>query len=115
MIAEIWSGRASAERLDAVTTELQAKIQAKIKSTSACRGAYVLRRQLDGGQYEILILTVYEPERGSRGSGAGQPDASALPDLGATVISYEVVTDPARTLLYAELSRRFPLRRAALR
>lgn len=115
MIAEIWSGRTSAERRDAVTKQLQAKIQAKMQSTSACRGAYVLQRQLDGGQYEILLLTLYEPQRGATRDGTAHRDAPPLTDFGDTLTCYEVITDPARTLLYAELSRRFPPRMMAPR
>lgn len=114
MIAEIWSGRTSAEHRDSVTTALQAQIQAKMKSTSACRGAYVLQRQLDDGQYEILLLTLYEPQRGATG-GAQHCQPPSLSGFGDTLTCYEVITDPARTLLYAELSRRFPPRMMAPR
>lgn len=110
MIAEIWSGRVRAERRAAVATELQAAIQEKMKATSACRGAYLLQRQLERGEYEILLLTLYEPERDSARNGA--PPSS---DFGDTLTRYEVVTDPVRTLLYAELSRRFPPRSMAPR
>jgi hypothetical protein len=110
MIAEIWSGPISAERRDTVTKQLQAHIQAKIQSTSACKGAYLLQRQLDGDRFEILILMLYEPR-----SGTENREASPLGDFADTLTCYEVVTDPARTLLYAELNRRFPLRMMAPR
>jgi hypothetical protein len=115
VIAEIWSGRTSAARRDAVTTELQARIQTKMKTASACRGAYVLQRPLEGDQYEILLLTLYEPERGSSREAPGHPDATPLCDFGDTLTRYEVITDPVRSLLYAELSRRFPPRMMAPR
>lgn len=115
MIAEIWSGRTSAERRDTVTTALQAHIQAKMKSTSACRGAYVLQRPLECGQYEILLLTLYEPQRESTGRTVEACEEPPLSDFGDTLTCYEVITDPVRTLLYAELSRRFPPRMMAPR
>jgi len=115
VIAEIWSGRIRAERRDAVTTELQAAIQQKMKTTGACRGAYVLQRQLESGEYEILLLTLYEPQRDSPPKGAPHRGAPSSSDFADTPTCYEVVTDPVRTLLYAELSRRFPPRMMAPR
>lgn len=106
MIAEIWSGRTRSEHRDTVTRQLQATIEAKIKSAAGCRGAYLLQRQIDADQVETLILTLYEPGRGSE---------SPREDRDGTVTCYEVITDPPRTLLYAELSRRFPLRSMAPR
>ena len=123
MIAQIWRGRTRDDDRNDFTNLLQARIQAEVASSSACRGAYVLQRQIEGGQAESLVLTLYDPT--SRGGCAREqtPQPSLPSDKEArlligcdlTAVRYDVIIDPQRALLYAELRRRFPLRFAAPR
>lgn len=123
MIAQIWRGRTRDDDRDDFTSLLQARIQAEVASSSACRGAYVLQRQIGGGQAESLVLMLYDPSSpgGSTREQSAQPpppsDREARLLLGCDLTStcYDVVIDPERALLYAELRRRFPLRFAGPR
>lgn len=123
MIAQIWRGRTRADDRNDFTNLLQARIQAEVASSSACRGAYVLQRQVEGDQAESLVLTLYDPASHG-GSVREQTPRSLLPSdkearllLGCdpTPARYDVIVDPQRALLYAELCRRFPLRFAGPR
>jgi hypothetical protein len=123
MIAQIWRGRTRVDDSNDFTGLLQARIQTELASSPVCLGAYVLQRQVENGQAESLVLTLYD--RGSAG-GAGR-DANIEPtapsDREARLLlgcdpapaRYEVIIDPQRAVLYAELRRRFPLRFAAPR
>ena len=123
MIAQIWRGRTRADDSNDFTGLLQARIQAELASSRVCLGAYVLQRRIDDGQAESLVLTLYD--RGSVGASGREMNADpTLPSreearllLGCdpTPASYEVIVDPHRAVLYAELRRRFPLRFAAPR
>ncbi|HXS21270.1 MAG TPA: hypothetical protein VN735_08545 [Steroidobacteraceae bacterium] len=123
MIAQIWRGRTRDDDRNDFTNLLQARIQAEVASSSACRGAYVLQRQIEGGQAESLVLTLYDPTSlgGSKHEQTPQPsppsDKEARLLLGCDLTSarYDVIIDPQRALLYAELRRRFPLRFAGPR
>lgn len=122
MIAQIWRGRTRADDRHDFTDLLQARIQAEVAGSSACRGAYVLQRQIEGGQAESLVLTLYDPTSlGSKREQTPQPSAPSDKEvrllLGCDLTSarYDVIIDPQRALLYAELRRRFPLRFAAPR
>lgn len=123
MIAHIWRGRTRAEDRHDFTSLLRAQMQAGLASSNACRGAYVLQRQIESGQVESLVLTLYDQR--SLGS-AGRGESFALPlisDREARFLvgsdpvpeRYEVIIDPRRALLYADLRRRFPSRIVALR
>lgn len=123
MIAQIWRGRTRVDDSHEFTRLLQARIQAEIATAKACQGAYVLQRQIEGGQAESLVLTLYDHRSGL----ISRPDESlAAPPLSEqetrllvgcdpTPARYDVITDPRRARLYAELRRRFPLRIAAVR
>ena len=123
MIAQIWRGRTRADDSHDFTRLLQARIQAELESSPVCLGAYVLQRRIDDGHAESLVLTLYD-----RGSASGSKrdanieptapsggEAHLLVSCDPTPARYEVIIDPNRTVLYAELRRRFPLRFAAPR
>lgn len=114
MIAQIWRGRTRADDLIDFTALLEKRVQAELADSSACRGAYVLQRPIGNRQVESLVLTLYDRP------GPSPPvvsDREARFLLGSDPVSprYEVIIDPRRAQLYAELRRRFPLRFAALR
>jgi len=123
MIAQIWRGRTRADDRSDFTSLLQARIQAELAGSRVCQGAYLLQRHIEEGQVESLILTLYD--RGPLGCGGGEENLQPLPPsdeearllLGRDLTSarYDVIVDPPRALLYAELRRRFPLRFAAPR
>jgi hypothetical protein len=114
MIAHIWRGRTRAGDLTDFTSLLEARVQAQLAASNACRGAYVLQRPIENSQVESLVLTLYDPRAPAP---AVVSDTEARFLLGSDPVSarYDVVIDPRRAQLYAELRRRFPLRFAALR
>jgi|SRR5215469_6357596 len=123
MIAQIWRGLTRADDRHDFTSLLQSRMQAELASSNDCCGAYVLQRPIASSQVESLVLTLYD--HGSLGSARRAAQNDVLPvsaqearlllggDL--TPARYEVIIDPQRALLYAELARRFPLRFAAPR
>jgi hypothetical protein len=122
MIAQIWRGRTRADDSHDFTSLLQARLQAELAMSRACQGGYLLQRQTEDGQAESLVLTLYDhgSAGAERGAGPGLPHLSekeARLLLGGDPIAarYQVILDPPRALLYAELRRRFPLRIAAPR
>lgn len=122
MIAQIWRGRTRADDSHDFTSLLQARLQAELAISKACQGGYLLQRQTEDGQAESLVLTLYD----HRSARAERPEKAGLPHLSETEMRlltggdpiatrYQVILDPPRALLYAELRRRFPLRIAAPR
>jgi hypothetical protein len=123
MIAQIWRGRTRADDRNDFTSLLQARIQAELASSRVCQGAYVLQRQIEDGQLESLVLTLYNTgplgtsgrEQSLQASAPSAEEARLLLGCDPTSARYEVIVDPPRALLYAELRRRFPMRFAAPR
>jgi len=116
-LAQLWRGTARAGDRDVLAGVLQARIQTALAATEGCRGAYVLQRPIERGEVETLVLTLYEGVGlGSGGTcGAGLPALSdaekrLLITADGCAVCYEVLADPGRMRLYADLSRRFPLR-----
>lgn len=124
MIAQIWRGLTRADDRHDFTSLLQARMQVELAASNECLGAYVLQRQMERSQVESLVLTLYDREplvNSGRSDKADPPspvsakEARLLLSGDPTPAQYEVIIDPQRALLYAELRRRFPLRFAALR
>ncbi|HEY1890159.1 MAG TPA: hypothetical protein VGG63_07125 [Steroidobacteraceae bacterium] len=113
MIAQIWRGRTRADDLTEFTRLLEERVQTQM-AAAICLGAYVLQRPLESSQAESLVLTLYD-----RPSPSAPPisdkEARFLLSCDPAPAGYEVVIDPRRARLYADLRRRFPLRIAALR
>lgn len=123
MIAQIWRGRTRAEDRHDFTRALQETIQSELAISKACRGAYVLQREIEWGQTESLVLTLYDPgPLGGRARDESHDPTSRSGKAAHLLVScepipvrYEVVVDPRRALLHARLRRGFPLRIAAPR
>lgn len=83
----------------------------------------MLQRQIEDGQLESLVLTLYNSgplgisgrEQSLQPSAPSAEEARLLIGCDPTSARYEVIVDPPRALLYAELRRRFPMRFAAPR
>lgn len=122
MIAQLWRGSTRAADRHVFASLVQARVQAVLAGSEGCRGAYVLQREVQQDQVETLVLMLH----------AGAPFASDRDqELGPVILSaagkrllvaheesaarYAVLNDPGRTLLYADLARRFPLRMMAPR
>jgi len=116
-VAKLWRSTTQVAHRDVLARLLQARIQAAIADSSACRGAYVLQRPTERGEVETLVLALYEGARLGDGGACGG-DLLALCDAekhlllvaDESTVRYDVLTDPGRMRLYADLSRRFPLR-----
>lgn len=114
MIAQIWRGRTRAGDLDDFTRLLEERALKELEASRACHGTYVLQRPIEMSQVESLVLTLYDRP---------SPPAPLLSNKEARFLLgsdpapalYEVIIDPRRARLYADLRRRFPLRIAALR
>lgn len=121
MIAKIWRGLTRAGDRHDFMSLLQARVQAQLATSRACLGAYVLQREIAGSQAESLVLTLHHEAAHATSPGECDPpaisekEARLLLGYDPTAASYEVMIDPQRAVLYAELRRRFPLRFAAPR
>lgn len=113
MIAQIWRGRTRADDLTDFTRLLEERVQTEL-AAATCRGAYLLQRPIESSQVESLVLTLYERPSPTAPL-VSDKEASFLLGSDPAPARYDVVIDPRRAQLYAELRRRFPLRFAALR
>jgi|SRR5690348_8356493 len=121
LIAQIWHGVTPAADREACVARLLAGIQAALVDCATCKGAYLLARPTDGGDVELVVLSLF------RGAGRiSSHDGAALYQtavfdgqlplvLDRSIAVYEVLTEPHRTLSHANLQRRFPLRLMAPR
>jgi hypothetical protein len=121
LIAQIWRGVTPTADRDACVAQLLGAVHAALVDSTTCRGAFLLTRPTDGTDVELLVLSLF------RGAGPiASHDGAALYRaaafdgplplvLDSSVAVYEVLAEPQRTLSYAALRRRFPLRLMAPR
>lgn len=117
MVAQIWRGMTRAADREGCVARLLAAIHTALEESATCKGAYLLTRPTGDDQVELMVLilfggaavaTCHEPETLCRA--AAVFDRALAVTSERSVAIYEVATDPRRTLSYANLRRRFPLR-----
>lgn len=95
---------------------LLAAIHTALADCRTCRGAYLLSGRADDTHSELMVLTLFagmpvtachEDQALYRAAVFDQPPPCAF---NSSIALYEVLTEPRRTLSYANLRRRFPLR-----
>jgi hypothetical protein len=116
LIAQIWRGVTRAAEREACVAQLLAAIHTALVDSRTCKGTYLLTRPTDDAGIELMVLTLFE----GRAVAACHEDEALyraavfdgpLPcAFNKSVAVYEVLTEPRRTLAYANLRRRFPLR-----
>lgn len=78
MMAQLWRGSTRVADRHVFASLVQARIQATLSGPEACKGAYVLQRQVRQGEIETLVLMLYE---GARVAAGGQePDMVVIPE-----------------------------------
>ncbi|MGH8202733.1 MAG: hypothetical protein ACREVO_20585 [Steroidobacteraceae bacterium] len=116
MIAQIWRGVTRAAEREACVAHLLAAIHTALVDPRTCKGAYLLSRPTNDVEVELMVLTLFEgiavtachdDEALYRAAVFDRPLPRAF---NKSVAVYEVLTEPRRTLSYANLRRRFPLR-----
>jgi hypothetical protein len=116
LIAQIWRGVTRATDREACVAQLLAGIHTALVDARTCKGAYLLARRTDDADVELMVLTLFG---GAAASPCGEDEAlyrTAVFDrplpcaFNKSVAVYEILTEPRRTLSYANLRRRFPLR-----
>lgn len=121
LIAQIWRGVTRATDREACVAQLLAAVRTALVSSTTCKGAYLLSRPTDDADVELMVLTLFG---GTAVTGCHDDEAhyrAAAFDKGLPLVLdrevtvYEVSTEPSRTLSYAKLQRRFPLRLMAPR
>jgi hypothetical protein len=81
MIARLWRGRAAdAARADAYVRHFTGTVTAGLKDLSGHRGAWLLRREVDGGT-EFIALTLWESRQSI--------EAFTGPDISKSVVEPE--------------------------
>ena len=98
MIARLWRGRAAdAAKADAYVRHFTGTVSAELKGLAGHRGAWLLRREVDGGT-EFIALTLWESRQSI--------EAFTGPDISKSVVEPE-----ARAVLDRVRRLRKPLRR----
>lgn len=117
MIAQLWRGSTRAADRHAFASLVQARIRAVLAGSEACRGAYVLQREVRQDEVETLVLTLHagapfasDGEQAFSPVALSEAEKRLLVTHEGSAARYAVLTNPGRTLLYADLARRFPLR-----
>jgi heme-degrading monooxygenase HmoA len=78
MIARLWRGRASdAAKADAYVRHFTGTVAAELKDLAGHRGAWLLRREIDGGT-EFVALTLWESRQSI--------EAFAGPDISRSIV-----------------------------
>lgn len=120
-IAQVWRGVTRAADREACVAQLLARVHTALADSTTCKGAYLLTRLTEEADAELMVLTLF----GGAAAAACHDDEALyraaafdrpLPlvfDRSVTV--YKVLTEPRRTLSYANLRRRFPPRLMAPR
>ncbi len=101
MIGRMWRGWTSLENADAYETVLRAEVLPEIEQIPGCRGAWVLRREREGGA-EFITLILFESLDAVRGFAGEEyetavisPEARAvLAGFDPTASHYDVVIAP---------------------
>jgi len=122
LMAQLWRGSTRVADRHVFASLVQAKIQAALSRSEACKGAYVLQRQVRQGEVETLVLMLHEGASVA-GGGGREPDLVVMSEAEKRLLiacdgsatRYDVLTDSRRALSYADLLRRFPLRMMAPR
>lgn len=116
MIAQIWRAVTRAAEREACVAQLLAGIHTALVDSRTCKGAYLLTRPTGDADIELVVLTLFD---GTSATACHEDVAlyrAAVFDrplpcaCNRSVAVYEVLTEPRRTLSYANLRRRFPLR-----
>lgn len=103
MTMRVWRGRASAERAGQYVQHATGTVFPKLRKVEGHRGAYLLRRAINGA-VEFVVLTLWESmEAVSRFAGADpglavvEPEAQAiLSGFDETVTYFEIVHSPEK-------------------
>jgi hypothetical protein len=121
MIAQLWRGVTRPSDREACVAQLLAGVHTALVDSATCKGSYLLTRNTDDANVELVVLTLFA---GTAVTSCHDDEAfyraaafdGALPLVfDRSVAVYEVATEPRRTLSYANLRRRFPLRLMAPR
>jgi heme-degrading monooxygenase HmoA len=89
----MWWGRATAENADAYIEHVTMKVFPALAAIDGHRGAYLLRRAVDGGT-EFVVLTLWESMEAVRRFAGSKPENPVVePDAEAVLSSFdELVT-----------------------
>jgi heme-degrading monooxygenase HmoA len=103
MIARWWRGwTASRETTEAYEELLRTTIFPSVRRHEGCRGAYLFRRDLEGGGAEFATLTLWESGDAVRGFAGDDYEVAVVPAEARAVLErfdersahYEVVEGP---------------------
>jgi uncharacterized protein len=93
-IVRMWRGRATAEKADAYIEHVTMKVFPALAAIDGHRGAYLLRRAVDGspqdGAIEIVVLTVWESMEAVRRFAGAKPEQAVVePEARAVLSSFD--------------------------
>lgn len=101
MILRMWKARSTAENVGAYVQHATKKVFPALRAIEGHRGAYLLRRTVDGA-IELVVLTLWESMDAVRRFAGAKPDKAVvepearavLTDFDSSVTHFEVVQSP---------------------
>jgi len=86
MIARTWHGRATVAKADAYYRHFTATVAPQLKQIDGHRGAYLLRREVDG-QVEFLAITLWDSIETIKAFAGSNPDVAIVEPEGRAALT----------------------------
>jgi uncharacterized protein YciI/heme-degrading monooxygenase HmoA len=104
MILRMWKARSTAEKEGAYVQHATKKVFPSLRAIEGYRGAYLLRRSVDGA-VELMVLTLWKSMDAIRRFAGSKPERAVvepearavLTDFDNSVTHFEVIQDPQST------------------
>jgi uncharacterized protein len=115
MILRMWKGSASTENADKYAQHATRKVFPALRSIKGHRGAYLLRRVVDGA-IEFVVLTLWESMEAVRKFAGSQPEKAVVEPEAKAVLAkfddfvthFEIVHRPDQGIIDANLNEQNP-------
>jgi heme-degrading monooxygenase HmoA len=105
VIVRTWHGRATVANAEAYAKHLEESVFPKLDQIPGHRGAYLLRRDLDG-RVEFLVITMWESMDAVRAFAGNNPEAAVVePAARAVLTEYDTTVNHYEVVLSAVPSR----------
>ena len=103
MILRMWTARATAEKSCEYVEHATKKVFPALRAIDGFRGAYLLRRKVEGSVIELAVLTLWESmEAISRFAGVNPERAVVEPEARAVLSSFDEVVTHFEVVHYSE-------------
>jgi heme-degrading monooxygenase HmoA len=87
MLGRLWSGRTTRANAEPYLDHLRTDTLPALETLDGFRGAFVLRRAVDGDSVEFLVLTLWESERAVEAFAGPDVERAVIPDAARRVLA----------------------------